>query len=79
MRSEFSPDTKMTKLILFRNIDPHEKTIILGEIEGSKKKKERLNMKWIVFIIEVLYLAIPEQVNSIFWKSLIHRVAVNQK
>lgn len=58
-----------------------EKTSMLGNVEGSRKKG-RPNLKWIYSVKEATTLSLQglnKAVNDrIFWRSLIHRVSTQR-
>ena len=87
IKPELSLEAKMVKLRLssfghvMRRQDSLEKTIILGKVEGSRKRG-RPNMSWIYSIKEAIGMCLQELSkaieNKVVWASLIHRVPRSQ-
>ena len=83
IKPELLLEAKMIKLRLsyfghiMRRQDSLEKTIMLGKVEGSRKRG-RANMRWIDPIKEAIGLSLQELSRAVedrtLWTSLIHRV-----
>ena len=84
IKPELLLEAKMIKLRLsyfghiMRRQDSLEKTIMLGKVEGSRKRG-RPNMRWIDSIEEAIGMSLQELSRAVedrtLWTSLIHRVA----
>ena len=87
IKPELSLEAKMIKLRLsyfghiMRRQDSLEKTIMLGKVEGSRKRG-RPNMRWIDSIKAAMGIGLQDLSRAVedrtLWTSLIHRVTRTQ-